>query len=207
MNDYIHHELISLGEDETPYRQLTTDYVSTGSFEGNEILKVETEGLVMLANQAIRDSAHMLRPGHLVQLRNILDDPEASDNDRFVAIEMLKNANIAAGGILPMCQDTGTAIVMGKKGHCVWTEGDDEAALSQGIMKAYAGNKPAIQSAGPDRYVPGSQHPEQPACPNRDILGSRNGLQANVHLQRRRLGQQELSVPGDPGASQPGPAG
>ena len=138
MNDYIHHELISLGEDETPYRQLTTDYVSTGSFEGNEILKVETEGLVMLANQAIRDSAHMLRPGHLVQLRNILDDPEASDNDRFVALEMLKNANIAAGGILPMCQDTGTAIVMGKKGHCVWTEGDDEAALSQGIMKAYA---------------------------------------------------------------------
>ncbi len=138
MNDYTHHELISLGEDETPYRQLTSDYVSTSSFEGNEILKVETEALVVLADQAIRDSAHLLRPGHLIQLRNIFDDPEASDNDRFVALEMLKNANIAAGGVLPMCQDTGTAIVMGKKGHCVWTEGDDEAALSRGIMKAYA---------------------------------------------------------------------
>ena len=137
MNDYIHHELISLGEDETPYRHLTADYVSTATFEGNEILKVDREGLTLVADQAIRDSAHQLRPGHLAQLRQIFDDPEASDNDRFVALEMLKNANIAAGGVLPMCQDTGTAIVMGKKGHCVWTEGDDEAALSSGIMKAY----------------------------------------------------------------------
>ena len=95
------------------------------------------EGLTLLADQAIRDSAHLLRPGHLAQLRRILDDPEASDNDRFVALDMLKNANIAAGWVLPMCQDTGTAIVMGKKGHQVWTEGDDEAALSAGIAKAY----------------------------------------------------------------------
>ena len=138
MSDYIHHELLSLGKDETPYRLLTTDYVSTGKFEGHEILKVDTEGLTMLADQAIRDSAHLLRPGHLEQLVRILDDPEASDNDRFVALEMLKNANIAAGGVLPMCQDTGTVIVMGKKGNCVWTVGDDEAALSQGIAKAFA---------------------------------------------------------------------
>ena len=137
MNSYTHHELLPLGEDPTPYRLLTTDYVSTGEFEGRPILKVASEGLTLLADQAIRDSAHLLRPGHLAQLRRILDDPEASDNDRFVALDMLKNANIAAGWVLPMCQDTGTAIVMGKKGHQVWTEGDDEAALSAGIAKAY----------------------------------------------------------------------
>ncbi len=137
MNGYTHHELLPLGEDPTPYRLLTTDCVSTGEFEGRPILKVASEGLTLLADQAIRDSAHLLRPGHLAQLRRILDDPEASDNDRFVALDMLKNANIAAGWVLPMCQDTGTAIVMGKKGHQVWTEGDDEAALSAGIAKAY----------------------------------------------------------------------
>ena len=137
MNGYTHHELLPLGDDATPYRLLTTDYVSTGEFEGRPILKIASEGLTLLADQAIRDSAHLLRPGHLAQLRRILDDPEASDNDRFVALDMLKNANIAAGWVLPMCQDTGTAIVMGKKGHQVWTEGDDEAALSAGIAKAY----------------------------------------------------------------------
>ena len=137
MNGYTHHELLPLGEDPTPYRLLTTDYVSTSEFEGRPILKVASEGLTLIADQAIRDSAHLLRPGHLAQLRRILDDPEASDNDRFVALDMLKNANIAAGWVLPMCQDTGTAIVMGKKGHQVWTEGDDEAALSAGIAKAY----------------------------------------------------------------------
>ena len=137
MNDFVYHELLPVGEDDTPFRQLTTDFVSSGTFEGREILKVDSAGLSMLADQAIRDSAHLLRPGHLAQLRRILDDPEASDNDRFVAMEMLKNANISAGGILPMCQDTGTIIVMGKKGHLVWTEGDDAAALSRGTMNAF----------------------------------------------------------------------
>ena len=137
MNDYVHHELLPLGEDSTPYRLLTSDHVSSGSFEGRDILKVDTDGLILLADQAIRDSSHLLRPEHLAQLRKILDDPEASDNDRFVAMEMLKNANISAGGILPMCQDTGTIIVTGKKGNRVWTEGDDESALSQGTMNAF----------------------------------------------------------------------
>jgi len=137
LNDFVYHELLPVGEDDTPYRHLTTDFVSTGTFEGREILKVDSAGLTLLADQAIRDSAHLLRPGHLAQLRKILDDPEASDNDRFVAMEMLKNANISAGGILPMCQDTGTIIVMGKKGNRVWTEGDDESALSQGAMNAF----------------------------------------------------------------------
>ncbi len=137
MNGYTHHEMIALGPDETPYRLLTTDHVSTGKFEGGDVLKVEAAGLTMLADQAMRDNAHLLRPGHLQQVRRILDDPEASDNDRFVALEMLKNANIAAGGVLPMCQDTGTAIITGKKGNRVWTDGDDDAALSLGIKNAY----------------------------------------------------------------------
>ena len=137
MNGYTHHTLLPLGKDETSYRLLTTDHVSVGEFEGCAILKVAPEGLTLLADQAIRDSAHLLRSSHLAQVRKIFDDPEASDNDRFVALDMLKNANIAAGWVLPMCQDTGTAIVMGKKGHQVFTDGNDEAALAEGIAKAY----------------------------------------------------------------------
>ena len=137
MNKFVYQKLLPIGEDSTPYRHLTSNFVSTGYFEGKEILKIEMEGLTQLADQAIRDSAHLLRPGHLAQLRDILNDPESSDNDRFVAFEMLKNANIASGGILPMCQDTGTIIMMGKKGQQVWTEGDDEEALSLGAMNAF----------------------------------------------------------------------
>jgi len=137
LNKFVYQKLLPIGEDSTPYRHLTSDFVSTGYFEGKEILKIEMEGLTQLADQAIRDSAHLLRPGHLAQLRDILNDPESSDNDRFVAFEMLKNANIASGGILPMCQDTGTIIMMGKKGQQVWTEGDDEEALSLGAMNAF----------------------------------------------------------------------
>jgi fumarate hydratase class I len=138
MPDPLYHEMLPLGEDPTPYRRLTTDHVAVGKFRGQEVLEVELEGLRRLADRAMRDAAHFLRPSHLEQLRAIVEDPEASENDRFVAVELLKNANIAAGGVLPMCQDTGTAIVMGKKGHRVWTEGDDAAALSEGIGKAYA---------------------------------------------------------------------
>jgi fumarate hydratase class I len=137
MSDYVHHEMFPLGEDKTPYRLLTTDFVSTVNFDGREMLKVDSRALSLLADQALRDTSHLLRPGHLAQLKKIIDDPEASDNDRFVAVELLKNANIAAGGVLPMCQDTGTAIVMGKKGQDVLTDGTDEAALSMGILKAY----------------------------------------------------------------------
>jgi fumarate hydratase class I len=129
--------LFPLGEDTTPYKKLTGDHVSVAEFEGEEVLKVETEGLRLLAEQALTDINHLLRPGHLQQLANILEDPEASPNDRFVAYDFLKNANISAGGVLPMCQDTGTVIVMGKKGRRVWTKGGDEAALAQGGGDAY----------------------------------------------------------------------
>jgi fumarate hydratase class I len=129
--------LFPLGEDTTPYKKLTDSHVSVVEFEGEEVLKVETEGLRLLAEQALTDINHLLRPGHLQQLANILEDPEASPNDRFVAYDFLKNANISAGGVLPMCQDTGTVIVMGKKGRRVWTKGGDEAALAAGSGDAY----------------------------------------------------------------------
>ncbi|TBY81306.1 fumarate hydratase [Rhizobium leguminosarum] len=130
-------DLFPLGKDTTPYRKLSGDHVSVDTFKGQEILTVEPEGIRLLAETAFADINHLLRPGHLKQLASILDDPEATDNDRFVAYDLLKNANIAAGGVLPMCQDTGTAIIMGKKGRRVWTEGEDTAALARGVMDAY----------------------------------------------------------------------
>jgi fumarate hydratase, class I len=137
MSDGAFHELFPLGEDGTPYRKLTGDHVSLAAFAGEHVVRVAPEALTLLARQAFVDCAHLLRPGHLAQLRAILDDPEASPNDRFVAFDLLKNANIAAGKVLPMCQDTGTAIVMGKKGERVWTGADDAAALSGGIRRTY----------------------------------------------------------------------
>ena len=110
-----YHPMFALGTDQTPYRKLTGDFVSTATFEGKTILKVEREAFRLLATEAYKDVSHLLRPGHLKQLARILEDPEASDNDRFVAYDLLKNVNIAAGGVLPMCQDTGTAIIMAKK--------------------------------------------------------------------------------------------
>jgi len=137
MPEFRFQELFELGEDTTPYRKLPGDFVSRVRADGREILRVEREGLSRLAAAAFDDLAHLLRPGHLAQLRKILDDPEASANDRFVALELLTNANIAAGRVLPGCQDTGTAIVIGHKGENVWTGGCDAEALSQGIFTVY----------------------------------------------------------------------
>ncbi|MDI1482884.1 fumarate hydratase [Polyangium sp. y55x31] len=137
MSDFQFQDMLPLGKDETPYRLVTTDHVSTIEAAGRTFLKVEPEGLSLLAREAMRDIAHLLRPGHLAQLARILEDPEASANDRFVALELLRNANIAAGFVLPSCQDTGTAIVMGKKGQYVLTEGSDEAAIARGVADTY----------------------------------------------------------------------
>ncbi len=132
-----HVSLLPLGKDETVYRKLTSDHVRLETALGEEVVVVEAEGLRLLAEAALTDINHLLRPSHLAQLAKILDDPEATDNDKFVAFDLLKNANIAAGGVLPMCQDTGTAIVMAKKGRRIWTDGSDEAALAAGIRNAY----------------------------------------------------------------------
>ncbi|CAM5427126.1 fumarate hydratase class I [Streptomyces narbonensis] len=137
MPEFAYSDLLPLGEDTTPYRLVTSEGVSTFEADGRTFLKVEPEALRTLAAEAIHDIQHFLRPAHLAQLRRIIDDPEASSNDKFVALDLLKNANIAAAGVLPMCQDTGTAIVMGKRGQNVLTSGRDEEALSKGIYDAY----------------------------------------------------------------------
>src|ERR1700726_1454718 len=134
---YKHTLLFPLGEDAAPYRKLGADGVRVEQLMGREMIVVEREALRAPAEAAFGDINHLLRPGHLAQLRAILFDPEASPNDKFVAYDFLKNANIAAGGVLPMCQDTGTVIIMGKKGRLVFTDGDDEAALAEGARDSY----------------------------------------------------------------------
>jgi fumarate hydratase class I len=135
---YKHASLFPLAKDTTPYRKITSDGVKVEKIGDREVLSVSREAIRRLAEEAMGDINHLLRPSHLAQLRKILEDPEATGNDRFVAFDLLKNANIAAGGVLPMCQDTGTAIVMGKKGRLVWTDGEDESALAEGVMDSYA---------------------------------------------------------------------
>jgi fumarate hydratase class I len=137
MSDFYYQPLFERGPDDTHYRKLTTEGVSTVTVDGRELLRVEPEALRLLAQTAFDDISHLLRPAHLAQLRSILDDSEASENDRFVALELLRNANIASGRVLPGCQDTGTAIVMGHKGESVSTGADDAEALSRGIYDAY----------------------------------------------------------------------
>jgi len=138
--EFVYQEPFPTGDDSTEYRLLTKDYVSTGQFEGRQVTKIDPEGLTLLAEEAFRDVSHLLRPSHLQQMAEILDDPDASDNDRYVALEMLKNAVISAEGVFPMCQDTGTAIVIGKRGQQVWTGFSEEEALSKGIFNAYTKN-------------------------------------------------------------------
>ena len=137
MVEFKYSELLPLGDDDTEYRFLTADHVSTAEFNGRIVLKITQEGLAFLAESAFKDVSHLLRSNHLAQLEKILKDPDSSDNDRYVAFEMLKNAVISAEMEFPMCQDTGTAIVMGQKGQQVWTGFCDEEALSKGVFNAY----------------------------------------------------------------------
>ena len=137
MTEFQYQDMLPLGPDDTQYRLLTTDGVSTFEADGRRFLRVEPQVLTRLTAEAMREIAHYLRPAHLQQLRNILDDDDASANDRFVALDLLKNSCIAAGGVLPMCQDTGTAIVMGKKGQYVVTGGGDEKAIARGVYDTY----------------------------------------------------------------------
>src|SRR4051794_6839588 len=135
--NFLYSPMFPLSDDDTPWRKLPIEGVRTITVEGKTVLRIAPEALSELAVRAFHDISHLLRPAHLASLRAILDDPEASANDRFVALDLLKNANIAAGGILPMCQDTGTAIVFGKKGQRVWVDGDEEEALAWGVHRTY----------------------------------------------------------------------
>ncbi len=153
MTDSDFHPLLPSMEDTTKYRLLTTDYVEVIEAGGREILKIDPEGIKLLTAEGFSDTSHLLRTEHLEQVAKILDDPEASDNDKFVALDMLKNSNIAAGRVLPTCQDTGTAIVMGKKGEQVWVDGSDEAAISAGVQRTYeTGNLRYSQVAPLDMF-------------------------------------------------------
>ena len=134
MSDFRYSPLLPLGEDNTNYELVTSEHVSTVMVDGAEYIKVAPEGLTLLAERAFKDISHLLRPAHLAQLRAILDDPEATKNDHFVALEMLKNAVVASDGVLPMCQDTGTALISGTRGAQVITDGDDGAHLSKGSI-------------------------------------------------------------------------
>jgi fumarate hydratase class I len=138
MAEFHYADPLPLADDDTEYRLLSKEHVVLDQFAGKPVLKVDPAALTLLADTAVKEVSHLYRASHLQQLRAILDDPEASPNDRFVALELLKNANIAAGMVLPGCQDTGTAIVMAKKGQQVWTGGGDREALSRGIFRAYA---------------------------------------------------------------------
>src|SRR6187397_2665249 len=134
---YKHTPLFPLGKDTTTYRKISAEGVRVEKIMGRDMLVVSREAMRALAEAAFVDINHLLRPAHLASLKSIVEDPEASDNDKFVAFDFLKNANIAAGGTLPMCQDTGTVIVMGKRGRNVWVEGNDEAALAEGARDSY----------------------------------------------------------------------
>lgn len=137
MAEFAFQEIFPHGDDTTTYRKLDIGGVGTDTFRGQRILTIEPDVLTRLTFEAIRDISHLFRPGHLAQLRKILDDAEASDNDRFVALNMLRNASVSAGMVLPSCQDTGTAIAIGKKGQRVWTPGGDEAAIARGVFDTY----------------------------------------------------------------------
>jgi fumarate hydratase class I len=153
MSDFQFQPIFEFGPDKTEYRKLSSDHVSTVEVDGRSILKVDEQALTWLANECMRDISHLYRASHLAQLRAILDDPESSENDRFVALELLKNANVAAAGVLPSCQDTGTAIVMAKKGENVFTGVNDEAALARGVHKTYTeGNLRYSQMAPLNMY-------------------------------------------------------
>ncbi|MGM3192591.1 class I fumarate hydratase FumA [Dickeya dadantii subsp. dieffenbachiae] len=142
-----------LAKDKTEYRLISSDFVSVSQFEGQDILKVDPQGLTLLAQQAFHDASFLLRPSHQQQVADILLDPEASENDRYVALQFLRNSEIAAKGILPTCQDTGTAIIVGKKGQRVWTGGDDAEALSRGVYNTFIeDNLRYSQNAALDMY-------------------------------------------------------
>lgn len=150
---FYYQEPFPLSKDNTQYRLISSDYVSTAQFEGEEILKIDPQALTLLAQQAFHDASFMLRPAHQQQVADILHDPEASENDKYVALQFLRNSEIAAKGILPTCQDTGTAIIVGKKGQRVWTGGNDAEALSRGVFNTFIeDNLRYSQNAALDMY-------------------------------------------------------
>ena len=188
---FVYQDPFPLKKDDTEYYLLSSDYVSVAEFAGQEVLKVEPQALTLLAQHAFHDASFMLRPAHQQQVADILNDPEASDNDKYVALQFLRNSDIAAKGVLPTCQDTGTAIITGKKGQRVWTGGGDEAALAQGVYNTYIqDNLRYSQNAPLDMYKE---------------VNTGTNLPAQIDLYATD-GQQNLSVSGNQGVNYSGEA-
>ena len=204
---FAYSDLLPLGPDTTDYRLVSTEGVSTIDAAGRTFLKVEPEALTLLTSVAMHDINHYLRAGHLQQLRNILEDPEASDNDRFVATELLQNANIAAGGVLPMCQDTGTAVIMGRKGEQVLTFGDDARCHLAGRLRHLPHLQPALLAARAARHVHRGQHRQNNLPAQIEIHSKPGDVYELFYMAKgRRLGQQVFPVPEDQGPAQRGVA-
>ena len=206
MSDFHFQEMFELGVDETPYRKLTSEHVSTAEFEGQRILKVEAEALTELAAQAMRDVSHLFRPGHLAQLRAILDDPEASANDRFVVKQLLENAVVAAEMVLPSCQDTGTAIVLGKKGQNVWTSVQRRGGHLPRHPPDLHRDQSALLAAGAPLHLRREEHRHESPGADRYPRHAGGRVQVPLRRQGRRLRQQDLPVPADAGGPGPGAA-
>ncbi len=207
MADFDYTDLLPLGADDTEYRLITAEGVRTVEAAGRTFLEVEPEALRQLTEAAIHDISHFLRPSHLAQLRKILDDPESSGNDRFVALDLLKNASISAGGVLPMCQDTGTAIVMGKRGRHVLTDGRRRREhVSRGVYDAYTRLNLRYSQMAPltmwEEKNTGTQPPGPDRALRRGPARPPGRVQVALHGQGRRLGQQVVPVPGDQGRAQ-----
>ena len=219
---YKHTPLFPLGKDPAPYRKIDIGSPPNGGsgvrlerVMGEDVLVVPREAMRALAEAAFTDINHLLRPAHLASLKHIVEDPEASDNDKFVAYDFLKNANIAAGGVLPMCQDTGTAIIMGKKGRLIWTDGSDEAALAEGARDAYLKRNLRYSQLAPiSMFEEKNTRSNMPAqvelyaeSHKPDHARGRRGVLKFLFIAKgRRLGQQGVSVPGDAVDPHPRPA-
>ena len=206
--DFNYAPMFQLGEDKTEYRLLTTEGITTASFEGKTIVKVAPEALTLLAQQAFHDVEFMLRREHNLQVAAILNDPEASENDKYVALQFLRNAEVAARGVLPFCQDTGTAIIHGEKGQQVWTEASpspseggvsDEEALSHGVYNTFTqDNLRYSQNAPLTMYDEVNTRCNLPAQIGHRGYGGRR-VPLRVRGQGRRLGQQNLFLSHDKG--------
>ena len=194
---------VVLGPDDTRFRLLTKDHVSMTSFEGHEILKVAPEALTLLAREAFREIAFFYRERHLEQVAAILDDPEASENDRGVALALLRNAEIASKGQLPMCQDTGTATIVAKKGQRVWTGGRDEEALARGVFETYRDENLRYSQTAPPLHVRGEELRHEPARADRHLRRGLRPVRLPLRGQGRRVRQQDVPLPGDQGAAEP----